>query len=65
MKKKRKRINNPTLISFKNNNSTKYINRNEYMKVKNVQKKKKKKEDKYNIKEIIKRRGLDLIINKN
>ena len=35
------------------------------MKVKNVQKKKKKKEDKYNIKEIIKRRGLDLIINKN
>ena len=63
--KKRKRINNATLTSFKNNNSTKYINRNDYMKVKNVQKKKKKKEDKYNIKEIIKRRGLDLIINKN
>ena len=63
--KKRKRIDNLTIINIKNNNSTKYINRNEYIKIKNGQNNKKKKGDKYNIKEIIKRRGLDLIINKN
>ena len=62
---KRKRIKNPAIISLNNNISHKYINRNEYIKVKNGQNKKKKKEDKYNIKEIIKRRHLDMIINKS
>ena len=46
-------------------NSTKNVVGNNKKKLKNNNKKKNKKEDKYNIKEIIKRRGLDLIINKS
>ena len=63
--KKRKRINNNTIIAYNCNNSAKNLNRNDCIKVKNIQNKKKKKEDKYNIKEIIKRRHLDMIINKS
>ena len=59
----RRRINN-SIIGF-NNYSTSHINRKDYIKNTYRQNKKRKKEDKYNIKEIIKRRGLDIIINKS
>ena len=62
---KRKKMNNNLIIINYKNISSNNIFEKENKSLKKNKKRKNKKEDKYNIKEIIKRRGLDHIINKN
>ena len=52
-------------FDYKTNSAKNIVGNNKKKLNNNHKKKKNKKEDKYNIKEIIKRRGLDLIINKS